>query len=289
MNLSFIIFAWIASVLYAFETVMGKLTGKYAASNPWLLNFFWLLFVLIFTLPAAFYYGVGLPAQWANIFLAGIFYALQAILFFVALYKIDVSVFSPLNSFYPAIGVFLGVAMLHESITYFQYFLIAIICIFGVLVSFDEKFSLKSFFNLGIVYILGHLLFLALGAVYINKAVAESGFWPTTLWMMIIAQIFLLFTIPLFIKDLRQTTKARQWGTMILAGLISTLATLAAQKAYAGNVSISSAIISLPLSMIIAFLFSLFAPNYLEKHSLKIYLIRFISAAVMIMAALKLT
>ncbi len=148
MNSSFFIFAWLASILYAFETVVGKLTGKYAASNPWLLNFFWLLFVLIFTLPVALYYGVGLPTHWVNIFLAGLFYALQAVLFFIALYKIDVSVFAPLNSFYPVIGVFLGVAMLHENITNFQYFLIAIICIFGILVSLDEKFSLKSYFFL---------------------------------------------------------------------------------------------------------------------------------------------
>jgi len=288
MNFPFIVFAWAASILYGLETVAGKLTGKYAATNPWLLNFFWLLVVLILTLPVALFFGAGLPVGWVNILLAAFFYALQAIFFFVALAKIDISVFSPLNSFYPVIGVILGVIMLHESVTYFQYFLIAVICVFGVLVSLDEKFSLRSFFNLGIVYILGHLIFLALNAVCINKAVAESGFWTTTLWMMVIGQAILLLTIPLFIKDLRATTN-KQWGAIFLAGLISTFATLAAQKAYAGNVSLSSAIISLPLSMVIAFLFSLFAPEYLEKHTLKVYLMRFAAAAIMLIAALRLT
>lgn len=178
--------------------------------------------------------------------------------------------------------------MLHEKISLCQYFLIAIIFIFGILVSIDEKFSIKSFFNIGVDYIFAHLIFLALNAVFINKAVTESGFWTATLWMLVIGQLILLLTVPLFLKDVRKM-RFRQWGAIFISGSISALATLAAQKAYAGNVSLSAAIIALPISMVIAFLFSLFAPEYLEKHTLKIYALRFASAAIMVWAAIKLT
>jgi hypothetical protein len=40
--------------------------------------------------------------------------------------------------------------------------------------------------------------------------------------------------------------------------------------------------------MAIAFLFSVFAPQLLEKHTLKVYAVRFISAAIMIVAASQL-
>jgi len=45
----------------------------------------------------------------------------------------------------------------------------------------------------------------------------------------------------------------------------------------------------MPFSMIFAFMFSVFAPKLLEKHTLKIYVIRFSSVAVMIWAAIQLT
>jgi hypothetical protein len=64
---------------------------------------------------------------------------------------------------------------------------------------------------------------------------------------------------------------------------------LTSNKSYTDNVTISSAIISLPMSMIMAFLFSIFAPNLLEKHTLKVYAIRFTAAAIMIISALKLS
>jgi hypothetical protein len=41
--------------------------------------------------------------------------------------------------------------------------------------------------------------------------------------------------------------------------------------------------------MILAFLFSVFAPKLLEKHTMKVYAVRFAAAAVMIAAALKLS
>ena len=65
--------------------------------------------------------------------------------------------------------------------------------------------------------------------------------------------------------------------------------TLAANKAYAVNVSISSVITALPISMIMVFVLSIFAPKLLEKHPVKVYAVRFAAAAVMFLASLGLS
>lgn len=75
---------------------------------------------------------------------------------------------------------------------------------------------------------------------------------------------------------------------MALLSLLGFLGGLSANKAYQENVTISTAIISLPGSMILAFVLSRIKPKLLEHHTLKVYTIRFLAAAVMFYSALQL-
>ena len=84
-------------------------------------------------------------------------------------------------------------------------------------------------------------------------------------------------------------TPIKKYSGAVLAGLISVFADLAVNKAYSANVTLSNVIMGIPFSMIIAFVFSIYAPQLLEKHTLRVYAIRFAAAAVMIIAALKLS
>jgi uncharacterized membrane-anchored protein len=146
------------------------------------------------------------------------------------------------------------------------------------------------------------MLTLAVYNAVLKITIAENGYWPVFYWTAILGQIMLLPTIPLFLTELRSSYRrervapreliplsARQLLSVANLALISLLANLAANKAFAANVSLSAAIVSLPLSMILAFLFSVFAPELLEKHSPKIYAIRFTAAAVMFWSALQLS
>jgi hypothetical protein len=100
--------------------------------------------------------------------------------------------------------------------------------------------------------------------------------------------LILLATAPLFLKELRRVAK-NQVMAVSGAAFVSTVGGLASIRAYAENVSISTAIISLPFSMMIAVTLAIFAPNLLEKHSRKVYAIRLSATAVMFLAALKLS
>jgi drug/metabolite transporter (DMT)-like permease len=281
------IFAWITSILFGVEAITGKLTSRHSVKNPWLFNFFWAFFILLFTIPFAIWGGADVPKQWGNIIIASVFYAAASTFYILALYKLDVSIIGSLFNFRTVVTVILGALFLGEILSIQQYVLIGIIFIFGILITVDEKFSIKSFFKWGVFIALLGVSSSALMAMFIKRAVAEAGYWDTTLWMAVLGQIWLLPTILLFKKDIAQSMP-KQYLIIAATAVAGVFGTLAMNKAYSINVSISSAIISLPFSLVMAILFSVFAPQLLEKHTFKVYAVRVVSAAVMIVAALNL-
>lgn len=286
--MSFVAFAWLASIIFGLEVLIGKLASKYAISNPWLFNFAWSVFYFSFILPFALVAGVGLPTQWGNVLLASLFSALFGVLYIWAMYKLDVSTISPLFNFRTAFAAILGVLLLGEVLTPVQWGLIATIFTAGMFVSLDERLKIKSFFQWPIAVILVSMLILALMSIYMNKALAENGYWEVTLWTLILTSVFTLPTVPLFFKDIRRT-RVHDYGGVAVMGLFGALGTIFANRAYKDNVSITTAIISIPFSMIFAFLLSRVNPKLLEKHTLGVYAVRFTGALVMIGAALALS
>jgi drug/metabolite transporter (DMT)-like permease len=285
---SYILFAWLAAFLFGLEAILGKLTSKHAIKNPWLFNFVWNGIVMLFTILIAFINHVGMPHVWVNIIIAAIFYALSGVFYTWALYLLDISVLSPLFNFRTIFSVILAGLMLHQLLTTQQYILIGIIFLAGLFVSFDEHFKLRSFFRIPILIAIIAMVIIAFYGIYVNKALSQNGFWETTLWIAILAQIMLALTWPKFSADLRKISKT-QIGALSLMSVAGTTGMLAANKAYAGTVGIAATIISLPFAMVMAFLFAIFAPTLLEKHTMKTYAIRFIAAGVMLAAALKLS
>jgi len=237
--------------------------------------------------PLALYYGAGLPAHWGNILLGVVFYLAAGVCFTLALFRLDVSVLTPFFSVRTAFAVLLGVGVLHEVLHGYQYALIAVILVCGVVVSLDERLSIKSFFSKGVLFAFLLMLSLPLEGLFIKRAIAETGYWETALWMSVVGQSALLLTAPLFAKELPRV-RPKQYGAALLISAAGVVGTLGANKAYAENVGITSAILSLPLSLIFVIIFSIFKSDLLEKHNRKVYAIRFAAAAVMILAALKL-
>jgi uncharacterized membrane protein len=284
----FYVFAWISDIFYGLCTVFGKLSSKHQLRNPWLLNYIWGLMILVLTIPFAIWFGARWPTHWWPLIILGVFSMLSGTLWVLALNLLDVSILSPFYSFRPVFTAFLGVLFFHEPLTTMQYVLISIICIAGLFVAVDERTRGKTFFHPTTILALFAVLTSAIFGITTKYAMEFEGFWEVTLWGSIFSMMFLLPTVPLFWKDLKKT-KIRDYSAMTAAVGTSFIGFLAANKAFAMNVSLSSAIMSVPSSMILAFLFSIFAPKVLEKHTMRVYLIRFGAAAVMVVAALRLT
>ncbi|MHB8871201.1 MAG: EamA family transporter [Candidatus Doudnabacteria bacterium] len=283
----FYIYAWIASIGYGLEVIVVKLVNKHLAANLWVFNFLWNFLILLLIVPFALANHATIPGSWFNVVMAALLYAIAGITYVINLSKLDVSVFAPLFNFRTVFAVILAAIFLHERLSPEQLYLIAIIFIGGLFVSIDEQFSIRTFFNKRIFYVLLMMVIIALEAVFTNKSVNELGFWTASLWIALLAQIMLLVTIPKFGKDLKKIG-TKEFGATFLGAATGFVAVLASNKAFSENIGVSAAIISLPISMIIAFLFSVFAPQLLEKHTLKVYVVRFTAATIMILAALKL-
>ena len=285
--MSYITFAWIATVLYGFETIITKLTGKYAIKNPWLFNMLWNLLFIIFMIPFFFNNGIEIPHKWGNLLITSLIAVVCGMLYIIALYRIDVSVLSPMYNIRTGFSVLFGFLLLHETLTPNKLILIGIIIGMGLLVSFDEKFSFRSFFSKNILLVLTFMILLALYGVFLKMTITDIGYWNATVWVALLSVALLVFTIPMFKNDIK-TLRRKQLFPVVIIALISVAAYLIVNKAYAVNVGITTVIMSIPSSMILAFIMSIIWPTLMEKHSLKIYAVRFFAAAVMLFCAVQL-
>lgn len=284
----FYIYAWIGAIISSFFVITAKLTSKHSIKNPWLFNFLLAAVTLLFTIPPAVYFHATLPNGWSLVILTGFFATLNTIFYIFSNANLDVSVFMPLYNFRNIFTLLIGFLFFNERFSEFKLFYIGLIIIAGVFISLDEKFSLKSFFKITIAIGLLTVLFSAINSALTKGVLMNNDLWTTNLWIAIINFVLLLPTIPLFKKDIKKLD-IEHITPVALMGLFFTVSIFATNKAYEGSYSITSIIMVMPFSMIFAFMFSIFAPKLLEKHSLKIYAIRFCSAAVMIWAAMQLT
>ncbi|MDE2588894.1 MAG: DMT family transporter [Patescibacteria group bacterium] len=286
--MSFILFAWIATIVYGIEVFVGKIASKYSIKNPWMYNFFWSLLIVAITVPISLLNHVGLPKELPNLLSAAVFYALTNVLYILTMFLLDVSVLSPLFNIRTVFAVILAAFFVGEVLTSLQYILIGILFIAGIFLTMDERMSLKSFFRPSILLALITMLSVAFMGIFIKKSIALNGYWETTLWTQVIAQVCMLPTIVFFKKDVHKLTP-KNVSVLFLISVLGTLGTLAANKATQTNVGITSAILSIPISMFLAMGASIFWPRLLEKHPAKIYLIRLAAAIIMVAAALRLS
>ena len=122
----------------------------------------------------------------------------------------------------------------------------------------------------------------------IKYASAGNGFLEVSFWSNLLTVVFLLPTLPLFIKD-AQKTALKSYSGIALTTILWTIGFLFLVKALAENISITSAIMSVPLSMLFVMILAIVSPKLLEKHTPKVYFIRKIAAVVMFVAALGLS
>ena len=282
------IFAWIANIFLALGGISGKLTAKHQIKNPWLFNFVWGLIITVLTIPFALATHPPVPTHWGPLWLMGFFSMVAGVLYIFSLYAVDISVLGPMYNLRIIISTILGFLLFHEQLAGYQIGFMILILIGGVLITIDERFSMKSFFNRSIALA---LITVAMSAIYgatIKYAMQFEGYWTVTMWGNILAQVLLIPTIWFFWRDIRHV-RWHEWSGVVGIGVFSTIASAAQNAAYAVNIGITTAILSAPLSLVLALVFSVFAPKLLEKHTMKVYAIRLGAAAIMIIAALRLS
>ena len=285
--MSYIVLAWLATFTYGFETIIIKLSSKYAIKNPWLFNILWNLLFVIFMIPFYLTHPIEIPTIWGSLLITSILSAICCILFMILTYRLDVSVLSPLYNVKTGLSVLFASVFLGETMTSYQSIMVSIIIIMGFAVTIDEKTTLKSFFRKDILLAMVFMTILALYVVFLKKTMIDIGFWNATVWVAVINLFFLIPTWPKFAKDIKTLTK-KQMLPVILVTATSTVGYIFSNKAYEVNVGITSVIMTFPVSMIFAFLLAMIWPKLLERHSMKIYGLRFAATAIMFLCAVQL-
>lgn len=276
-------------MLYALYAITAKLVGRYQLKNVAQFSFFSLLFGGLTISVISLLNGAVVPSSWTFVTLAGFSLALSSVMYIASLKALDVSVLTPLFNIRAVITVVLGWAFLGETLTTQNILIVALVVAAGVCATMDERFSPRSFFTKSIAVGLAYMLVLSVQSVFVNRAIAQTDYWTTTLWMGLLAIVFsFVFLYPRFKEDFVRSRPRDYIGVLVLS-LLGAGGDLAAYKAFEGNIGVSSVIISLPISMVFAFVLAIWKPSLLEKHTVKVYLIRFSAAAIMIWGALKLS
>ncbi len=286
-NLPFQAFAWTASVLFAGEALLAKYISKHSIKNPWLFNFLWVFFVFVLNTAVCLWVGISFPEKWGDIILAGVFFALAMGLFMFANNYLDITVLTPLFNIRTIFAVILGVVFLGEVITIKQYWLIGLMVVSGVIISLDERMAVKSFLSKGFGFAMAEMATLALMALFLNRALAHTDFWTVNFWYNLIGFVLVIFSWPFAKEGVKILTKPQVAGVFLMA-FLGVFGNLAVLKAYKSNISISGAILSLPLSMVVVIVLSIFFPKLLEHHTWKVYTIRILAAIILVYAGIKI-
>lgn len=283
-----ILYAWIASLASTAIPLITKATSKTLVKNSWLFNILWVAFSIPFLLILALMKGGGIPTNWIYLLLLSGCYSLYYICITLAVYKLDVTVVSPLFSLRAVFAVLLGIIFLHERISPLGLMLITLIIAATPLSAYNEKLRLKSFLHKHVFVAIFAMLMLALVGFFSHTSVAINGYATTLLWQGPLALIFLLPTLK-FIDFKHETFTRKSFTPFIALGISGFIYTITATTAYAHNLAISSIIVSLPLSMIFAYLLSKVNSHFFEKQSNKVYIIRFSGAFIMVGAGIWLS
>lgn len=286
--MSYIAYAWLTTIVYGFGGIVGKIAAKHHITNPFLYNALWFVITVLCITPIAIVNHVGLPQDWASMVWLGLANAVSGIMFVLAFYAVDLTVLSPLSNTRTPFVALLGVLLLGERLTFLQWGLIAAVFAAGLAINIDERMSIRSFWSKGTAIVWLWIPTSVWFNTMIKVASQSNGFWEVALWSNILGLLFVLPTIVFFYKDLRKTP-ASLYGTSAISIILWAAGFLLSVKALGENISITTAIMSLPFAMLFTMALSVFWPKLFEKHTPKVYAIRFVSAAVMFAAALGLS
>ncbi|NMC36369.1 DMT family transporter [Candidatus Beckwithbacteria bacterium] len=280
----------LAAFAFAFSSISQKLASKHGIVNHWVFLVYYYLTYVPFLLMIPVLFPVSFPSgNWLLIFLYALAFFVGNIFFTTAIYKVDVSTFAPFFQLQSAFIAILAFAFLGERFSSINYLLIAIMILGSILVSMDEKMSIKNYFSLATFLIILQQICHALSNLAAGTALKTLNSFTFMFWGDLISMFFVLALIPIIgFKNFK--IPFAKIKPLFASGLFSTIGALSLFSAFAYNVTLSSALslLTSPIVLIVSVLASWKLPDLLEKHTLRVYGIRAIGVLLILAAAIKL-
>jgi drug/metabolite transporter (DMT)-like permease len=288
---TYILLSFLAAISFALAGVCNKLTSKYAIRQRWpFLFYYYITFIpFVFLIPLVSQLQVP-SGNWSTLFFYSLFFFLGNICFFTAIFKTDTSVFAPFFQLQAAFIAILAFLFLGERFPTENYFWIIFILIGAVLVSLDEKMSVKTFFQKAIFLIILMQFFHALSNLFAGFALKAMDFWNLTFWSTIVSTLLILVSVPPLAK-FELKVSFNQLRLLFLVNFFSFIGATSLFAAFETNLTISSVIslLTSPIVLFISIFLSKFRPEFLEHHTGRVYLVRATGVIIILFSALKIS
>lgn len=274
------IFAWVALASFTIEALMGKYLLKRYQIATLAFNFARNSFGAIF---AAILLLTRLPdgnlPYSESLIVAGICYAASNLLYIVAVSRLDISIFGALFNLRLVFSVIFAAVFAGEVPSPIKFALIFVICLTGITANYTDRGTHFPLLSKGFLAAIGTMIALASMAVAIK--LSGHGGTPEIVgcYLLLIAFLTSCVTLPRCSREALTLIKNRK--ACVDLAIMSTagcLGTIFATYGYAANVGITSAIISIPITSGLSILLSLKVTSLFEQNSVKVYLVRGISA-----------
>lgn len=269
---------------FAINGLIYKISSKYAIRDPLRLLFYIFLLQLPSSLSVAFFTRIFFPVELLPSFLGFVStFFLGSVLVGLAVPHLDASVLLPLFNLQVILTAFFSFLMLGETYGWPSYLLMLAIVLGGVLVSLDEKFSLR--FNRPLYSLLVGLILYSLSDAFGGRVVASLGVLNLRFWSGLVLVLFSFLLIPFF--RVPERVRIRQLVPVFLVGFFGFFGMITLTFGFVYSVSISQALarLSSVYSLLLIILLARFRGDFLEKHPWRVYLVRCVGCGVMVLAS----
>jgi len=184
-----------------------------------------------------------------------------------------------------ALIALLAFIFLGERFPVSNYLYLGLIIIGAVLTNLDESISIRSFFRVGVLYILGMQVLHAISNLFVGFALNTLTPIDYIFWQMVSISIV---TVIYFVLVKPKVVYSRATLVpMFTASWLGSTGAIFLFIAFQTNLTITStlSLLSAPVVLIVTFLASRFRPDLLEHHTTKIYLLRSLGLALILFAA----
>lgn len=288
---NYIALALLGAFFYSLSGIAGKIATTHKFSNLYAL-FFWLNLLTLPFIPILILFGGlqnPLPALWP-LLASGVLILFAAFIGWWVLFRIDITTVQPLyhlGSIYTATLAFI---FLGERFPLQIYGWIAFIILGGMLVTYDEQLRFKSIFRVEFLLMAVAILFGSISDVT-QKLALEAGVnpWNYRIWTGLI--IFVLAIPFAYLGKGELKARPRQLWPLVANNGLGIAAGTAVGFAYLSNVTISQtlAMFGSLFTLVLISTISQFYPKWLEHHPPKVYFVRAIGTALMLLAAIMIT
>ncbi|MDO8663570.1 MAG: EamA family transporter [Candidatus Wildermuthbacteria bacterium] len=288
---NYILLSFLAAVSFAIVGILTKYASKHAIKERWPLLFYYYatFFPFVFLIPL--FAKVQIPTgSWTILFLFSLFLFLGNICFSTAIFKTDASVFESFFQLQTAFIAILAFVFLGERFPLINYLWIGLILVGAILVSLDERLTLKTFFRRAVFLIILMQFLYAVSNLSAGFALKAMDFWNLTFWSTLVSASLIFTFVPILAK-FKLKVSFNQVKPLFVMNLFSFIGATSLFAAFQTNLTISSAIsfLTAPIVLFISMILSKFKPEFIEHHTGKVYVIRAIAVAIILFGALKIS